>query len=213
MTTFLFALIGKSGSGKSTLFKGITAKHPEYNKILTSTTRERRDGEVDGEEYNFTKSIPNLDTIAEIRKYDTATGRVWYFTDAMQLKKDAVNIQICTLESYRAMVPYCVANNIRIVPVLVSCSLDERIKRCVARNNGTIDPEIMRRLTQDELDFNHDAMCKFVIDSIEMNGSAMSGWIQINTDQKTDVDELEQYINNIIETTPDDQEVQENVEQ
>ena len=45
-------LLGKTGSGKSAICDWLV-DNLRYDKIVTYTTRPKRDGEVDGEDYNF----------------------------------------------------------------------------------------------------------------------------------------------------------------
>lgn len=46
-------ITGASGAGKDVLTKGIRAHFPEAGKVITSTTRPPRPGEVDGVAYHF----------------------------------------------------------------------------------------------------------------------------------------------------------------
>lgn len=49
----IIALIGESGSGKDTLMKEFLMLHKDCNEIISCTTRPRREGEIDGKNYNF----------------------------------------------------------------------------------------------------------------------------------------------------------------
>jgi guanylate kinase len=50
----LFILSGPSGVGKNSIIKQVLANHPMYmDRVRTYTTREQREGEVDGEQYHF----------------------------------------------------------------------------------------------------------------------------------------------------------------
>lgn len=49
----LFILSGQSGVGKNTILKAILAKHPEFHRSVTFTTREQRPEEVPGEDHYF----------------------------------------------------------------------------------------------------------------------------------------------------------------
>ena len=44
---------GPSGAGKGTLIEGVLARMPELRVAVSATTRRRRPGEVDGEDYHF----------------------------------------------------------------------------------------------------------------------------------------------------------------
>lgn len=46
-------MTGPSGAGKGTLIRELLARRPELQVAVSATTRERRSGEVDGEDYYF----------------------------------------------------------------------------------------------------------------------------------------------------------------
>src|SRR5687767_7014511 len=49
----LIVVSAPSGGGKTTLCEQLLAKHPNMTRAVTCTTREPRQGEVDGEDYYF----------------------------------------------------------------------------------------------------------------------------------------------------------------
>ena len=49
----VFIISGPSGSGKDTLLKVLFEKHPEIAFSISSITRDMREGEIEGEKYNF----------------------------------------------------------------------------------------------------------------------------------------------------------------
>ena len=50
----IFCIIGKSSSGKDTVYKGLLQRRElGLRRIVPYTTRPRREGERDGEEYYF----------------------------------------------------------------------------------------------------------------------------------------------------------------
>lgn len=49
----VFIISGPSGSGKDTIFKKLFARCPEIKFSISSITRAMREGEVEGEKYNF----------------------------------------------------------------------------------------------------------------------------------------------------------------
>lgn len=57
----LFVLSGPSGSGKTTLAKKLASQSANIILVISYTTRVKREGEVDGEDYNFV-------TIQEFKK-------------------------------------------------------------------------------------------------------------------------------------------------
>lgn len=61
----LFVISGSSGVGKGTVLKGFLDRNPEFKLTISYTTREKRDGEIEGINYffvskeEFIKSIEN----------------------------------------------------------------------------------------------------------------------------------------------------------
>lgn len=49
-------LAGPAGSGKTTLCERMVAEAPDFSRVVTSTTREPRPGEVNGRDYHFFSS-------------------------------------------------------------------------------------------------------------------------------------------------------------
>ena len=49
----LMILAGPTGTGKSTLCDGMTQKYSGIQRVITSTTRSPREGEIDGKDYFF----------------------------------------------------------------------------------------------------------------------------------------------------------------
>ncbi len=56
----LIVIAGPAGSGKSTLCDRLVAERPEFARVITTTTRAPRDGEIDGVHYHFL-SAANFD--------------------------------------------------------------------------------------------------------------------------------------------------------
>ena len=46
-------LMGKSASGKDTVYRELLKRFPGFRRLIPCTTRPRREGERDGEEYRF----------------------------------------------------------------------------------------------------------------------------------------------------------------
>ena len=53
MNNLLVVISGPSGSGKGETIKRILSERADFKRISTYTTRQQRDGEKDGEQYNF----------------------------------------------------------------------------------------------------------------------------------------------------------------
>ena len=59
MRPIIIAIVGASGSGKTTLSKYLQRKYG-IPAIVSTTTRPRREGEVEGEDYFFVRSTRGI---------------------------------------------------------------------------------------------------------------------------------------------------------
>lgn len=127
----IIVLLGASGSGKSTIENEL-ATHHGFEKIISYTTRQPRNGELNGKDYYFT----NNDTFNEMLKdelfaeYDEySQGRLYgtLISDYTQGNKVAV----LTPNGLRKLMMKC--SNEDIYSVLVEASLGTRVKRYIDR--------------------------------------------------------------------------------
>ena len=148
----IIVLLGASGSGKSTIENEL-AKHHGFEKIISYTTRQPRDGEINGKDYYFTDqnsfaAMLNTGVLAEHDEY--SQGRL-YGT----LKSDYVDgnkVVVLTPNGLRQLKQSCPNDN--IFTVLVNASLGTRVKRYIDRcgvNQFTFDDknEIASRVERD----------------------------------------------------------------
>lgn len=148
----IIVLLGASGSGKSTIEHEL-ATHHGFEKIISYTTRQPRDGEINGKDYYFTDqnsfaAMLNTGVLAEYDEY--SQGRL-YGT----LKSDYVDsnkVVVLTPNGLRQLKQSCPNDN--IFTVLVNASLGTRVKRYIDRcgvNQFTFDDknEIASRVERD----------------------------------------------------------------
>ena len=75
----VFCLVGKSCSGKDTLYARILDRCPELVPVIPCTTRPRRTGETDGQNYRFVsedqlRRYEAEGLVVEKRAYHTTQG-------------------------------------------------------------------------------------------------------------------------------------------
>lgn len=104
----IFLIIGKSFSGKSYLLNKILedkdfCKNNNLERLVEYTTRNPREGEVDGLDYNFvsneyfeTECVNNPNVVYS--KYDTKYGKLYYFLDKSKLNKNKNYIGVSNTE-------------------------------------------------------------------------------------------------------------------
>lgn len=84
----MIVLIGESASGKTTLANGFIEKYPEYHKIVTYTTRPKRENEVDGVDYHFISDERFDELVKQGFFVEHAKYRDWSYGTA---KSDCIN--------------------------------------------------------------------------------------------------------------------------
>ena len=157
-------IFGKTTSGKSRTVDELTKQG--YKKIVTTTTRPARKGEIDGIDYNFIseeefEQLINTRYFAEWKKYDTVEGVRYYGSPLDEISRaDNKSIVILTPDGYRD----------------IKDELDDHIAIYIYANNKTIrsrlskrgdkKEEADRRIKQDNNDFK-DA--EFLADRIFYN--------------------------------------------
>ncbi len=153
-------IMGKSASGKDTLQQSMIKKG--YKPIITYTTRPKRDGEIDGKEYNFIsvpafKSLEDDGFFCETRSYNTLVGGkadTWYYgSPKVNPKKNYV--VILDTDGAECYADYYGTENISVIYLDVSD--EEREKRASAR--GSFDEiEWKRRKADDSERFNAEKL-------------------------------------------------------
>lgn len=156
-------LVGKTACGKST-----TAKLMEkigYQRIVTDTTRPKREGETDGIDYHFRtkdefEALKDAGYYAESVDYEAAFGHCSYGSakEAYESKKDSVIV----LNPYGLKM---VKNNV-IAGSTISIFLDVPEDILVERlhTRGDAEDEIARRLEHDRIDFaDMSEVCDYTI--------------------------------------------------
>ena len=147
----MLILAGKTCSGKTTLLYKF--RDLGFRVISTFTTRPKRDGEQNGENYYFIseddfRSKIEQGFFAEYTKYNVASGETWYYgTSKESLKGDGVIIlnpdgvkAVSKLDLHDAVICY------------IKCEDKTLENRLTAR--GDNEAEAQRRLKADKEDFN-----------------------------------------------------------
>lgn len=148
----VIVLLGASGSGKSTIEHELAA-HYGFNKIVSYTTRQPRNGEESGKDYYFTDN----ETFNEILERDLFAEHDEYSQNRLYgtLKSDYVGenkVVVLTPNGLRQLKKNC--PNEDIISILVEASLGTRIKRYIDRcgtNKFSFDDagEIFERINRD----------------------------------------------------------------
>ena len=154
----LFCIMGKSATGKDSIYKELLKRDKTLNKVITYTTRPKRDEEINNVQYNFVDEkflIDNKNKIIEERIYHTVYGDWHYATlDDGNILPDKKYLIIGTLESYKDLVKFFGSD--RVIPIYIEVDYETRHKRAIERektNDKLKLMEVERRFIADEKDF------------------------------------------------------------
>lgn len=162
----IFILLGKSASGKDSLYARLREEFPEFQTMVSYTTRPMREGEVDGVDYHFIDMqqllhYQNTGKIVEMRTYHTVFGDWHYATvndETVDLKKYHYFL-IGTLESFLRMEAYYGKDV--VVPLYIEVETGLRLERALKREKMQSNPkyaEMCRRFLADEEDFSEEKL-------------------------------------------------------
>jgi len=149
----VIALFGPSGCGKDTLLNYIVNK-TGFNKIITTTTRPKREYEKEDVNYHFlTEEEFGLKVLDGTMLEATSFNNWFYGTARDDLKENNINIGVFNIHALECLLQ---DNNLDITPILIACEDKTRLMRSLNREDKPNCEEICRRFLSDSKDFNVD---------------------------------------------------------
>lgn len=152
----VIALVGPSGSGKDTLLRECVKALP-LKRIITCTTRPKRENEKDGIDYHFLSGKAFITKIAnfemlEVSSFKTNEGYWYYGTDIKELDNDMINIGVFNMHSLSYLIQDGLVD---IYPVYIKANDKDRLFRQLSRETEPNCLEICRRFISDNQDFDN----------------------------------------------------------
>jgi guanylate kinase len=149
----LIVICGKSGVGKSTIEKLLT-NDEKFDRIISTTSRPRRIGEIDGVDYHFVTKTEFEKMIENNEMLEHSYFNNWFYG----MRKGTFDLEC---KSYVAVLnPTGVKNvieelgkdNVYVIYLYVNDR--ERVLRTLNREHNLDIKEMCRRFLADEKDFN-----------------------------------------------------------
>lgn len=150
----LLVLAGPAGSGKSTLCERMVAEVPGFSRVVTTTTRPPRPGEIDGVHYHFLTPVQFDAKIAAgaflewawvHRKHRYGTLASSVFEPLAQGRSLIINIDVQGVDNFRRAAAADPLLARHMGTVFINVPLEELRARMVARQQDS-DGEIAHRL-------------------------------------------------------------------
>ncbi len=99
----MIVIIGESGSGKTTLANDFVERNPQFHRVVTYTSRPKREGEIDGVDYHFC-SDDEFDELCESGFFvEHAEYRGWKYGTAREDCESENAVVILTPSGLRAL--------------------------------------------------------------------------------------------------------------
>ena len=141
----LFVISGSSGVGKGTVIKRLLEKNPDFELSISCTTRNKREGEIDGVHYhfmskqNFMSAVENGDFLEWAEFSGNYYGTIRKFVEQALNENKKIILEIETQGAMQVKEKFENAVLIFILPP----SLDELEKRL--RGRGTESEEAIQK--------------------------------------------------------------------
>ena len=149
----IIALMGESGSGKDTVLKETLIQYPDLHKIITSTSRPKREKEEDGINYFYYTDEEFVQKIQNYEMLDWQIFNNWqYGTELKALDENKINIGVFSPRAIRTLLK---RKDCNVLAVWVRTTDKERLLRQLNREENPNVREIVRRATTDYEDFDN----------------------------------------------------------
>jgi guanylate kinase len=169
----LLVLAGPAGSGKSTLCERIVREVPGFERVITTTTRAPRPGEINGVHYHFLTPEQFDAKIAadEFLEWAWVHGERRYGTLAASvlepLKRGqslAINLDVQGVASLREAAEHSIVLQRAMATIFILLDHEQLVERIRGRGQDD-DAEIARRMATAEAELLEAPKFEFVIHS------------------------------------------------
>lgn len=177
----IYCLIGQSASGKSSV-ESLLERARGIPRIISFTTRSRREGETDGVSYHFIDT-PTFHELAD-RGFFTETAEYNGWNYGLSLEGiDYINkdyIVVVTVHGYEELVK-AVGFNV----VAIHIKVDERERMIRQLKRGDDVDEVIRRINTDRVDFaGVEEICDCVVHNDDLDTTVKRVYSIINANAK-----------------------------
>ncbi len=148
----IVALFGESSSGKDTIMNYYINYYPNTKGIITSTTRPKRDYEVDDVDYHFLSVNRFTEKVLNGTMIEATSFREWFYgTTLEEIDENKINIGVFNIKAINCLLQ---DGRFKVIPIYVAAAPKTRLKRSLNREENPDCSEICRRFLADEKDFN-----------------------------------------------------------
>lgn len=149
---YIIAFIGKAGAGKDTIAAELIKQHPDWNMIVSCTTRPQREGEIDGVNYHFLTNEAFAEKVLNGDMLEATYFNNWHYGTMASSLREGVNVGVFNPEGYDCLTEI-MPKEIKVFGFYVQAEDKTRLLRQLNREFNPNVKEIIRRFIADEEDF------------------------------------------------------------
>ncbi|MBL4694706.1 guanylate kinase [Candidatus Gracilibacteria bacterium] len=165
----LFLIVGPSGSGKGTVIKKMKAKYIGFIYPISYTTRDPREGEVDGDVYHFISrdKFQEMIDAGEFLEYATVHETDFYGTskkDIMDgLSQGNVVMREVDIQGFNSIKEIIPEEN--LVSIFMKVVGEEDLKKRILMRGEMSDAELARRMESTLKEIAQADKCKYQVEN------------------------------------------------
>ncbi|MEG0562425.1 MAG: hypothetical protein RSA19_02680 [Cetobacterium sp.] len=147
----IIAIVGKSGAGKDAILNALCDRYKGLNKIISTTTRPIREGEVEGVNYHYVTGDEFGEKVVNFEMIEACDFRDWFYgTELKALDPKRINVGVFNVAGVEAL-----REDTRVIleVIYIVCPNKTRLIRSLSREDNPNIEEIFRRYEQDAKDF------------------------------------------------------------
>lgn len=149
---YIIAIIGKAGSGKDTIQNLLCERNNNFSKIVSYTTRPKRENEKDGVDYHYITNDEFCEKVLNGEMLEATYFNNWHYGTSKESLADGINIGVFNPDGYDCLTQM-VDKDIKFIGFYIDASDKTRMLRQLNRENNPDVTEIVRRYQADERDF------------------------------------------------------------
>ncbi len=143
----MLVLIGPSASGKTEIAKKLMCKY-NIKKVVTYTTRKKRENEIDKIDYNFISES----SFKELEKENFFVETTFYNNNYYGTAKKDISDDKCIVVDPNGFKSFLKLHDSHIISFFLECSKQTRKERMILRKDKV--ESILTRLENDEIAFD-----------------------------------------------------------
>ena len=165
----LILIVGPSGSGKGTVINRLKSIFPGFAYPVSYTTRDMREGEIDGEVYNFIAKEKFEDMIKnnEFLEYAIVHSNNYYGTSKNDildpLKSGAMVVREVDIQGFHSISDLIPDEN--LVSIFMKVSDEDDLKGRILRRGDISDEELERRMESARKELAQADDCDFQVEN------------------------------------------------